>query len=32
VNHISVVSSYGTELQERILHVGKDDEKYKNLK
>eukprot|EP00253_Pinus_taeda_P002084 PITA_02084 len=32
VNHISVVSSYGTNLQEQTLHTRQHDERYQQLK
>ena len=32
VNHIVVVSSYGTKLQEQILQVGKQDDRYQQLR
>ena len=32
VNHIGAMSSYGIELQEQILQVGQQDDKYQQLK
>lgn len=31
VNHIATMSSYGIELHDRILHVGKRDDKYMEI-